>query len=418
MKTKLTYKQVQEALIEKSQTIGQVWQEAGQDMNFTLVKCLGDGDTNTKLEKLKAINAELADLHSDCKEYEALQKSREMSDEAVGFKGSIDKDEPGITTKDSKSIGKQFVDSFIKTKLYKTKGASLDLDINLKSIVQTGSGWSPESLRLPRVELYPLRQLRVADIFPTYTTGMSDIKYMEETTHTNNAAEIAEETNAAAATAYGEAAITMTERSVPVEKIAVWIPVTEEQIEDVAGVEEFINNRLTYMIRNRLDGQLVAGNGSTPNLRGVLNASSIQTQAKSTDPTPDAIYKAMTKVRGVTAGTGFAEPSAVLIHPNDWQDIRLLRTADGIYIFGNPTESGPNIIWGVPVIVTSAETENTACVGDFTNYAALYVKRGLSIEMTNSHGELFTSGVLAIKATMRAAAVYFRGTAFCKVTGI
>jgi HK97 family phage major capsid protein len=210
----------------------------------------------------------------------------------------------------------------------------------------------------------------------------------------------------------------MTERSVPVEKIAVWIPVTEEQLEDVAGAGEFVNNRLTYMVRNRLDGQLIAGDGNTPNLRGVLNATSIQTQALGTDPKLDAIYKAMTKIRGTSAGTGFAEQSGITIHPNDWQDIRLLRTADGIYILGNPTEPGPERLWGVPVVITSAETENTIVVGDFVNYSALYIKRGIAIEVTNSHGELFTSGVLAIKATMRAAAVYFRGTAFCKVTGV
>jgi HK97 family phage major capsid protein len=241
---------------------------------------------------------------------------------------------------------------------------------------------------------------------------------MEETTHTNNAAEIAEETNAAAPTAYGEAAIVMTERTVPVEKIPVWIPVTEEQLSDVEGIGQFVENRLRYMIGNRLDGQLVAGDGSTPNLRGVINATNIQTQALGSDPVPDAFFKAMTKIRGVTAGTGFGEPSACLIHPNDWQPIRLLRTADGIYIFGNPTEAGPTVLWGVPVIVTSAETENTGIVGDFINYSALYTRRGIDVQISDSHASLFTSGVLAIKATMRCAAVYFRGSSFAKVTGI
>jgi hypothetical protein len=48
----------------------------------------------------------------------------------------------------------------------------------------------------------------------------------------------------------------------------------------------------------------------------------------------------------------------------------------------------------------------------------VYIKKGLTIEKTNSHGELFTSGVLAIKATIRCASVFKRGSAFCKVTGI
>lgn len=414
MKTKLNRTQLLEAIREKSKVIGQVFEEAGENMDFSKVKCLGEGDTTAKVEKLHNLEAELTELKDDYEEYKALSKTRKLADEAAGFTAETDiTNDPGKKNIQNKSIGEQFLEKGLNK-----KGAIGELDVDLKTIVQTGAGWAPESMRLPRVELYPLRQLRVADIFPTYVTGVSDIKYMEETTHTNNAAEIAEETNAASPTAYGEAALAMTERSVPVEKIAVWIPVTEEQLEDVAGIGEFIENRLTYMVRNRLDGQLVAGDGSTPNIRGVLNASNIQSQAKGSDPTPDAIFKAMTKVRGVTAGTGFGEPSAVLVHPNDWQDIRLLRTSDGIYIFGNPTDPGPEKIWGVPVIVTSAETENTITVGDFANYAALYVKRGLAIETSNSHGNLFVSGVLAIKATMRCAAVYFRGTAFCKVTGV
>jgi len=405
---------------EIGKTITKVFEEAeqeGKDIDFSRVKCLEGADTAAKLAALKALNDESADIHDDIKALEEaeqiIRKARQAADEAAGFKETDLREQPGKKATQNKSLGEQFLEK----KLNK-KNATGELDIDLKTIVQTGAGWAPESMRLPRVELYPLRALRVADVFPTYTTQNSDIKYMEETTHTNNAAEIAEETDASSPTAYGEAAIGMTERSVPIEKIPVWIPVTEEQMDDVVGFGEFINNRLTYMVRNRLDGQLIAGDGSTPNLRGVLNASNIQTQAKGSDPTPDAFFKAMTLVRGYTAGTGFAEPSACFIHPLDWQDIRLLRTADGIYIFGNPTEMGPERLWGVPVVVTPAETQNTGAVGDFINYAALYVKRGLSIETTNSHGELFASGVLAIKATMRCAAVYFRGSAFCKVTGI
>jgi len=412
LKTTKTLKQLSDEIAEKSRVIGQVFEEAGPDKDLSKVKCLGDGDTNAKVEKIKALNAELDDLHKDYEELNSVFKARKAADEAAGFKGEIPHGKPGET--EEKSIGKLFVESTA----FKSKGATATLPVDLKTIVRTGAGWAPESVRLPRVELYPLRTLRVADVFPTYNTGQAAIKYMEETTHTNNAAEIAEETDASSPTAYGEAAIVMTERSVTVEKIAVWIPVTDEQLADVEGIEGFINDRLVYMIRNRLDGQLVAGNGSTPNLRGVLSASGIQTQALSTDVKPDAIFKAMTKIRGTTAGTGFAEPSAILFHPNDWQDIRLLRTEDGIYIFGNPTEAGPERMWGVPVIITSAETENTACVGDFANYAALYVRSGVEVQITNSHASLFASGVQAIRATMRCAAVYFRGTAFCQVTGL
>jgi HK97 family phage major capsid protein len=172
------------------------------------------------------------------------------------------------------------------------------------------------------------------------------------------------------------------------------------------------------MLRARIDSQLLVGDGTSPNIWGASVLSGVQTQAKGTDPTPDAVFKAMTKVRGTTAGTGFAEPSAITMHPNDWQAIRLLRTADGIYIFGSPTETGPDMLWGVPVVVTSAMTEGTGLVGDWAGYSAVFMKRGITFKVTDSHASLFITGIQAIRADVRLASVYFRDSAFCTVTGI
>jgi HK97 family phage major capsid protein len=411
----MSLKELREAIGQKSKELKAIWSEAGEDRDLSKVKSL-DGDNAAKLDTINQKTTELNELHAefekknkmdvDAKRVAELDKEFNKAASPIEFPGQ----DPGGHAAPTKDLGQLFCES----KAYKEKGKEARLDIELKTIMTATSSWAPESLRIPRIEQYPLRALTVADYFPMFTTDMSSIKYMEETTFTNNAAEIAEESNAAAPTAYGEAALAFTERSVPIEKIAVWLPITDEQLEDVVGVGQYVNDRLAFMIRYKLDGQLIAGDGSTPNLRGVLNATNIQTQALGTDTVPDAIYKAATLVRA----TGFAEPSVVMMHPNDWQSVRLLRTADGIYIFGNPTEPGPERIWGIPIALTTAETENTAVVGDFARFAGLYVKRGVDVKVTDSHGELFTAGVQAVRATMRCAAVYFRGTAFCKVTGI
>ena len=90
---------------------------------------------------------------------------------------------------------------------------------------------------------------------------------------------------------------------------------------------------------------MLVGDGSAPNLKGINNVSGILTQALGGDTVPDAVYKGLRQVRV----TGRAMPNIIYAHPNDWESIRLLRTADGIYIWGSPAEAGVQRIWGVTV---------------------------------------------------------------------
>jgi HK97 family phage major capsid protein len=193
----------------------------------------------------------------------------------------------------------------------------------------------------------------------------------------------------------------------------VFLPITDEQLDDEPRIRGIVDNRLPFMVRQRLDSQVLVGNGTAPNLRGLLNVVGIQTQAKGADPTPDAIYKAMVKVQV----TGQAQPNLAVFHPNDWQDVRLLRTADGIYIWGNPSDAGPERIWGLQVSMAQAITEGTALVAD-TNYLELSVRKGIDVQVSNSHNDFFVQGKQAIRADMRVALVAYRPASICTVTGI
>lgn len=277
-----------------------------------------------------------------------------------------------------------------------------------KTVISTANGNIGQAQRLP-MTAYPVEERTTADLMLQGTTSAPSLEYYEETTFTNSAAEATESTGAKA-----ESALAFTLRTEAVRTIATWIPVTTQMMEDGDAFESYLRERLGFMVRRREETQILTGDGNAPNLRGILNRSGIQTQAKGADPTPDAVYKAMTLVRS----TGFAEPTAAVFHPNDWQDIRLLRTVDGIYIWGSPADAGQERIWGLEVRVTTAETEGTGLVGAFRPYAQLFRRTGIELAVSDSHDTYFIYNKLAVRAEERISLACYRPSAFCKVTGI
>jgi HK97 family phage major capsid protein len=399
----------------KKDELGGIFREAGPDMDLAQVKSIR-GTGIDKAAYIRKLNDELTDLSKEVDNLRAVQKAADRTkiagvnpDESGGNESGDGADSYNRASQPrQKSIGELFVESAALTEKKGAVGPSATLDIHLKTLLTTSAGWAPEYFRTGQVVPFATRPVQVADLVPQVETAQAAVQYMEETTFTNAAAETAE------AGTYPESALAFTERLVAVQKIAVFLPVTDEQLDDVPQMRGYIDNRLPFMIRQRLDTQLLAGNGTAPNLRGLANVVGIQTQAKGTDPTPDAIYKAIVKVEV----TGQAVANAVLMHPNDWQNIRLLRTADGIYIWGNPSDTGPERIWGLQVVRAQAATAGTAIVGDFANFCQLAVRRGIEVQISNSHSTFFAEGKQALRADMRAAFVVFRPTAFCTVTGL
>jgi HK97 family phage major capsid protein len=403
-------KEAHEKLDAKRKSLKSIFDEAGPERDLSRVKSI-EGGKDAVLDEIRKLNDEITDLgkkrEAEVTLVRAVKAMQANDDGALAeLLGESADGDGGYTAgrKARKSFGQLFIESKAGSEL---KGREVDIDFELKTLFSTSAGWAPESTRGPRFVEDEQRPIQVADLIPQRSTNQTAIKYMEETTFTNAAAETAE------GGPKPEAALALTERSSPVQKIPVWIPVTDEQLEDVDGIQQYLENRLAFMVRQRLDQQIVSGNGISPNLRGILNVAGIQTQAKGTDPVPDAVYKAMTKVEV----TGQAMPNLAIFHPNDWQDVRLLRTADGVYIWGNPSEAGPERIWGLRVAKVQAATENTGVVLD-TQFTELAWKKQMTIKVSDSHGTYFVENKQAVRAEIRVAFTLFRPTAACQVTGI
>ena len=390
--------------------LAEVKTEDGQ-YDFTKTKAV-DGETSEeKVENFQVLMKELGDLASQVTKDQIEEQEAQVK--AIGERLARPVRSPSIPGAIRlKSLGEQFVESdpfrdFRSSKAEAKTCGFLAEELDVKSLFETGAGWAPESPRSGRIAEFPLRPIQLLDLVPSGPIETAQHVYMEETEATQNAAERAE------GAAYSEDGYRLIERVAQVRSIGTSLPVTDEMLDDVAQARAYIDNRLTGSVRRRLDGQILLGNGTPPNLRGVLDVAGIQTQAKGADPTFDAVHKAITKVR---VG-GRANPNVIVMHPNDWEAIRLTRTLDGIYIMGNPADPGPTTLFGLPVALADVITENTGLVGDFVTHSFLFNRRGVQVEVGYVNNQ-FNEGKRTIRASLRAAFVVYRPSAFCTVTGI
>lgn len=410
-------------LAAKQKKLADIYKEAKTDpagnsneMDIEAIKSLA-GTATEKLAELRKMNEELDALGKEVDDLAFVENAEKNLAKSHDVKGGEDTPKgerfPQNAPLREKGIGELFTES----DLYKNRksGQRLRGEVEckggvyplLKATFSTSAGWAPESIRTGRVIEEALRPIQVIDTIPGGRTGSAAIVYMEETTVTNNAAERNEDA------AYAESALELTERTNTVRSIGTSLPVTDEQLEDELQVQSYLNMRLPFLVRQRLDSQILVGDGSAPNLRGINNLVGIQTQAKGSDPVPDAFYKAMTLVRI----TGRAMPNVCYVHPNDWQAIRLLRTNQGVYIWGNPSEAGPLRLWGINVVETDAQTENTGLTGDALNFTQLFIRRDVVVEIGLVDDD-FKDGRQTMRCGVRAAFVGYRPEAFCQVTSI
>jgi len=404
-------------------TLAGIFAEAGDDLDFSNVKSL-EGDTAAKVEKVKALNDEMTDL----------AKRIEESDELAGIKAAVDASHevdnkvplPGTKNggRREKTFEKSLGELFVESESFKafrpgSQGSSaaaelailppefrngLDLKTTFTAALATLTGYD----RSPAMVLVGTQRLTVADLLAKGQTSAPVIRYPQEDTFTNAATTVDE------GALKPEAAFDTSEVDAPVRKIAVTAKVTDELFGDFPAMRDYIDNRLRYMVGLTEEAQLLNGNGTAPNIKGILQTAGIQTQALAGDPVPDGVYKAIVKVQA----TGFFEPDGAVFHPLDWQDIRLLKTVDGIYIWGPPMDPGPDRIWGLNVVRTTSMTQNTGLVGAFQLGAQVFYREGMRVEATNSNEDDFKKNLIAIRAEQREALAVYRPKAFCTITGI
>jgi HK97 family phage major capsid protein len=334
----------------------------------------------------------------------------------------------------SKSVVRQFVESDGYTSILDSgrlnnPATRVELDVKLdgsllrllmsKALVYSGSGVGGPLIRADRIAGldYQYSDTNLLDLIPTGTTSSNSIEYYEQTLSTNNAAWVAEATATTGTSGLKpEGALGWTLRTSPVSTLAEWIPVTNQMLADVPGMDTTIRNQLLIHLERKLQTDILSGDGNAPNIRGILNTPNILTLAAGGNAI-DAVYNAMVAVQV----TGLGNPSASVFNPVDFATIRLARENAatgtlGQYLMGPPNTVGPTTLWGRPVVLSTAMTIDTAVVADWTA-VTLFDREQAAIRVGLANDD-FIRNIQRILAELRAALVVFRPLQICKLTGV
>ena len=335
-----------------------------------------------------------------------------------------------------RSIGEAFLDSVeFKALANGAAGANMPAPYQVPDYVEakslygtkdvytalpTGTPGSFGTIQRDPIVLPPQRTKRVRDLFPSRQTTAAVIEYFRLSGFTNNAATVSERSGSPEVfTAKPQSTLAFVGEQAPVRTLAHWEAAHRNVLADEPQLRSIIDNELLYGLRLQEDAQIITGNGSGENLQGILGATGVQTYAWSAgatlpvkDTKADAIRRAAT-----LSFLAYYEPTGVVMHPNDWEDVELTKDSNGQYLVAvSVALGGEPRVWRLPVIETPAMTEGTCVVGAFGTGAQLYDRDGPSIRISEQHSDFFIRNAIVVLAEQRLALAVKRPEAFVKVT--
>lgn len=274
-----------------------------------------------------------------------------------------------------------------------------------KTLVTSGATQAGPMIDAERVDgvLMPRRELRIRNLMAPGSTGSNAIEYFRQTGRTNAAAETAE------GGTKPESALAFELVNSPVQTIAHWIPVTRQAMDDAAGLASVIDSELRYGLELREDSQLLNGNGTSPNLQGIIG---LATAYAAAFVVSGATVIDQLRLAILQAQLTDVNPDGIAMHPTDWARVELTKDTAGYYIAGNPAAQIPARLWGLPVVPTQAVVIDKFLVGPWRQGGQVFDRMATEVMISTEHSDFFVKNQLAVRAEKRLAVKWSRPGSF------
>lgn len=259
------------------------------------------------------------------------------------------------------TLGKQFLSekSGDLAKMGRNDRVSMEFKATITSATSNAPGSAGDLVVPEREQILgmPKRRLTIRSLLKVKPTSHGSIERPRQVMRSTAAASVPE------GLLKPEGDFQFTMETVPTRVIAHWVKASRQILSDEPQLEDLIDTELRYGLALEEERQLLKGDGTGQNLKGMnVAAAAYVAQAAILDDNPiDKIGSAILQV-ALTDNV----PDGIVLHPVDWWRIILLKDAAGGYIITDPTKASPRpSLFGLPVVVTPSQTIDKFTVGSF-----------------------------------------------------
>lgn len=285
-------------------------------------------------------------------------------------------------------------EEFVKSEKFKqlVAGQAERVRVEVKNTVLAVSGNT--TFPMQRTEVLPgdFGPLTIRQLFRTIPVSTNMVTSLREDVWTNSAAEVSQ------GAAKPESDITFEQYNVPITTVAHWIKVTNQLLADAPAIVTYIETRLRDGLAQRIDAQLLNGNGTSPNLSGLTDSGNYTLYTPTSD---DNLVDAVNRAKYALWARGYA-PDTVIVNPADWGAMERTRESagSGNYLYGMPGVAAGMNPFGVRVVLSNNMAQGYFWIGNINRAAVLYERQGSIIEMGYVNDD-FTKNLVTIRAEER-----------------
>ena len=251
------------------------------------------------------------------------------------------------------------------------------------------------------------RKLHIRSLLPTGVMTTSAIHYLQETGSEGSVAAWADNSGSKSQIDYD-----LTEEVAPSEFIAGYLRITRKALDDISAMRSYLQSRLLEQYLDAEDNQLLNGNGTSPNLGGLITNADAYSGFRTIQ-----VEKLIDSIAQIDGNNHSA--NGILLSPEQYYALLLTKGTTNDYTLpglGTVTSvNGQMFISGVPVFKSTAMSDANYLVGDWAKGAQLYVRENPIVRFFEEDGTNVRENKITVRVEGRVALPIYYTDAF--VTG-